>query len=77
MGLNLGKLVTGGMSLPKLLSRPRLRVLDPGEDKRYHDLDEQADRILAKLHREGEGSLTAKERRLLEAYSRRVRQKRR
>lgn len=55
--------------------KPKLRVHDP--EQQYRDLDEQADRILEKVHREGEASLTAKERRILEDYSRRMRQKRR
>jgi hypothetical protein len=50
-------------------------VHDP--DAGYAELDEEADRLLEKVHREGEESLTKKERRLLEAYSRRMRQKRR
>ena len=40
-------------------------------------LDAQADRVLEKLHREGERSLTAHERRVLEQYSRRMRERRR
>jgi hypothetical protein len=43
----------------------------------YEDLDAEADRVLAKLGAEGEASLTPSERRTLEAYSRRMRQKRR
>lgn len=39
-------------------------------------LDAEADRILEKLHREGQDSLTRKERRILEDYSRRMRQRR-
>jgi hypothetical protein len=53
--------------------RPQLRVLDPDLDE--NDLDEEGDRLLIKVHREGEASLTAKERRILEEYSRRMRQK--
>ncbi len=54
---------------------PSLKVHDP--EAYYRDLYAEADRILDKLHREGEGSLTAKERRILEDYSRHMRQKHR
>jgi hypothetical protein len=43
----------------------------------YEDLDAEADRLLAKVSSQGEASLTPDERRTLEAYSRRMRQKRR
>ncbi len=36
----------------------------------------EADRLLEKIHREGQSSLTAKEQKFLENYSRRVREKR-
>jgi len=83
-GWNLGRLP--GMSrIGKLLaapqrwfqSRPGLRIHDPEPDPEpdYDNLETEGDRILAKLHREGEGSLSAKERRILEDYSRRMRQK--
>ncbi len=55
--------------------RPDLKVHRPSEY--YRDLDEQADRLLEKVHREGESSLSPKERRILEDYSRRMRQKHR
>ncbi len=55
--------------------RPRLKVHDP--DTRHQILDEQADAVLEKLHREGQESLTTRERRILEEYSRRMQQKRR
>jgi membrane associated rhomboid family serine protease len=66
--------------------RPRIRVHDP--DHAHEDLGEgsddfaddkmtaAADEVLAKLHREGEASLTRRERRLLENYSRHLRQRR-
>jgi len=53
--------------------RPSLKVHDP--EQYYEDLDVEADRILDKLHREGEASLTPQEKRTLEDYSRRMRQK--
>ena len=64
-----------------LRPRPKLQVHSPAEDdfddNEYRDLDEQADRILAKVGAQGESSLSAKERRILEDYSRRMRQKHR
>lgn len=63
-------------------SRPNLRVhtpaaSEPEDEEEYQDLDEEADRILAKVGSHGEASLTAAERRVLEDYSRRMRQKHR
>lgn len=55
--------------------KPRLRVHDPGEED--SEDDDEADQLLIKVNREGIESLTAKERRILEAYSRRMRQKHR
>lgn len=57
------------------LSRPRLKVLSPPPDNVYSNKDAEADRVLEKLHTQGEGSLTPAERRVLEDYSRRMRQK--
>lgn len=56
-------------------ARGKLKIHQP--DKRSSKLDGQADRILEKIHREGEESLSAKERRILEDYSRQMRQKQR
>ncbi len=53
--------------------KPPLRVHDP--EHYYEDLDAQADRLLQKVHDHGQESLTAQERRILEDYSRRTRQK--
>lgn len=55
-------------------NRPRLRV-HTAEDE-TSDLNAEGDRILDKLLREGEQSLTWRERRALEKYSRRMREKR-
>jgi hypothetical protein len=55
--------------------RPPLKVHDP--ERFYQDRDAEADRALEKLHTQGEASLTAKERQILEDYSRRMRQKHR
>lgn len=54
--------------------KPKLRVVrDEGPDK----LDQEGDRILDKIHQFGQESLTARERRTLEKYSRRVNERRR
>jgi hypothetical protein len=74
-GWNFGRLLPGGFSLRWLKPRPRLRVHDEGSEDRFRDQEERANQILDKLHREGEASLTSKERRILEEYSRRMRQK--
>jgi membrane associated rhomboid family serine protease len=62
--------------------RPQLKVYsrdadDEDDDAVYVELERQADKILAKLHREGEASLSKQERQLLEKYSRIMRQKHR
>ena len=56
-----------------LKRRPKLRVHSPGEQ--YRQLDQDADSVLDKLHNQGEESLSPSERRILEDYSRRMRQK--
>ena len=53
--------------------RPPLKVHDP--ERYYEDLDAEADRLLDKVAREGLSSLNDQERRVLEDYSRRTRQK--
>jgi hypothetical protein len=56
-------------------SKPKLKVHQPEE--RLTVLDEQADAVLDKLHREGIESLSPRERKILEEYSRRMQQKHR
>ncbi len=53
--------------------RPALKVHTP--EVEYEDLDAEADRLLEKVHEQGEGSLTPREKKILEDYSRRLRQK--
>jgi len=53
--------------------RPSLKVHDP--EHYYEDLDAQAEQLLEKVNVEGLSALTDKERRILEDYSRRMRQK--
>ncbi|MFO0869413.1 MAG: rhomboid family intramembrane serine protease [Pirellulales bacterium] len=74
---------------PSDRSSSRPRPGDDGEELRIYRpdptsdgegetaLDAQADAILAKLHQQGDASLTPAEREILEAYSRRLRQRRR
>jgi membrane associated rhomboid family serine protease len=55
------------------LRKPKLKIHDP--EPTYENLDAEADRVLAKINEHGEASLTPAERRVLEDYSRRMRQK--
>jgi membrane associated rhomboid family serine protease len=73
-GWNLGRF-TPQFALPSrwLRKHPRLKVHNPDEGPEA--LDDEADRILDKVSREGIQSLTSRERRVLEDYSRRMRQK--
>jgi len=73
---NFGRLVEGRFSMPRFRRRPKLRLHDPEQDT-TPDLNEEVDRILAKIHRQGEESLTRKERRTLETASRQYQKKRR
>lgn len=55
-------------------SSPKLRVHDP--EAADNQLKEQADSILAKINEQGEESLTARERKILNKYSQRLRKNR-
>lgn len=57
-----------------LRSGPKLKVHHP--DQSFAELQEQADPILEKIAQQGEASLTAKERKILNEYSRQVRDRR-
>ena len=77
-GIQLGKFIPSKLALPKwsLRSRPKLRIHTEEEDfDPYNDSDEEAERILEKVNQSGMESLTEAERKKLEAYSRRMRQK--
>ena len=54
--------------------RPKLRVHSPSEVS-YDELDDEADAILAKVSRTGRESLSDRERKILDEYSRRMQQK--
>lgn len=67
--LNLGRLIPARLSDLKPPSfRPKLRIHDP--ETKGRDLAREVDAILEKISREGEGSLTRKERKTLEEASR-------
>ena len=74
---NLGRLLPSRVPRVRSMfrSKPNLKVHNP--EDHYRNLDDQADHLLDKVHREGETSLTEKERQILEDYSRRMRQKHR
>jgi membrane associated rhomboid family serine protease len=77
-GWNLGRLLPasrgGRWSLSSFKMRPKLRVHDP--DEHEADLNTQVDQILEKISREGEASLTKKERKTLEEASKRYQRRR-
>jgi membrane associated rhomboid family serine protease len=56
-------------------SKPRLRIRTPDEEPPHPDLNAEVDRILEKISREGEASLTSKERQTLEQASREYQRK--
>jgi hypothetical protein len=57
--------------------RPKLRVHTPeDETDKPGNLSEEVDRILEKISREGEASLTRQERRILETASRQYQKRR-
>ncbi len=73
-GWNLTQLTSALPRMPKLGRRPKLRIHEP-DDEPETDLREQVDQILEKIYREGEASLTAKERKTLEMASRQYQRK--
>ena len=73
-GWNLGRIVPRRLSWGMLKRGPKLRVHEPPQ--REEDLGRQVDRILEKISREGEASLTRVERQTLEEASRRYQQRR-
>lgn len=78
-GWNLGRLTPNlgrlGSGVPRVKRRPKLKIHDPDRDDGSSKKDDEADRILEKVNREGMDSLSSKERRILEDYSRRMRKK--
>jgi membrane associated rhomboid family serine protease len=66
---NLTRLTAGRIAWPSFRRKPHLRIHKP-EDTPHPDLNAEVDRLLEKIYREGEASLTAKERKTLETASR-------
>lgn len=71
---NLGKWLPSGGGRFRFRWRPHLKLHNPVDQEKT--LSQQVDRILQKLHNEGEASLTRKERSTLEEASRRYQQRR-
>jgi membrane associated rhomboid family serine protease len=74
---NLGRFFGNIFRMPKFPSRPKFRVHNPDEQSETPDLNAEVDRILEKISREGEGSLTRKERRTLETASKQYQNRKR
>jgi membrane associated rhomboid family serine protease len=76
-GWNLTRLTEGFPSRLKspFRSKPRLRVHTPDDEPPPSDLGAEVDKILEKIYREGEASLTPKERKTLEKASREYQRK--
>ncbi len=72
---SLGSWFGGRVRMPSFSGRPRLKVHDPTEDEEA--MTQEVDAILQKIQTQGQESLTAKEKRLLERASRRYQQKHR
>lgn len=76
-GINLGMVGGGWSKLSGLFkSKPKLRVHKTADEQPASRDEVEADRLLDKIYREGQASLSTKEQEFLEQYSRRVRQKR-
>lgn len=73
LGWNFGRLLPDRKVVPRIRRGPKLRVHDP--DQRASTLDDEADAILEKVHQQGAESLSRREKRILEDYSRRMRRK--
>lgn len=75
-GWNLTQLTAGRFALPTFRRKPRLRVHTPEpESESQTDLAAEVDHILEKIYRDGEASLSAKERKTLETASREYQRK--
>jgi hypothetical protein len=73
-GVCLSDFFRGGISLPRF-GKPKLRIHRQGTPTKSWQLDRRADEILAKVHKHGADSITEEERKILDDYSRRLRQK--
>ena len=68
---NFSRLDFSGLSM--FSSKPKLRVHNPGSSARDEKLKAQADKILEKISEQGEESLSSKERKILNKYSKKLR----
>jgi membrane associated rhomboid family serine protease len=77
-GWSFSRFGIGGLRWPRSPFRPKpsLRVHHPDDEPPPSDLSAEVDRILEKIYREGEASLTPKERSTLEAASRKYQDRR-
>ena len=74
---NLTRISENWFSTSWFKRRPKLRVHNPqGESPPNDDLADRVDKILEKIHLQGEDSLTAKERRMLKSASRQYQKRR-
>ncbi len=73
---NLGRFYERWFSWLKISRRPRLRIHRPDEEEPDDKLSAQVDEILEKIHREGESSLSRKERRILQNASKKYQNRR-
>jgi membrane associated rhomboid family serine protease len=73
---NLGNIVRPAVLWIKNRSRPPLKVFKPDDGPDEQLSEDEVDRILKKIHREGESSLTAKERRMMDRAAREYRRRR-
>jgi membrane associated rhomboid family serine protease len=74
LGWNLTRLTADRVAWPTFRRKPHLRIHTP-EEEPQPDLSVEVDHILEKIYREGEASLTAKERKTLETASREYQRK--
>jgi membrane associated rhomboid family serine protease len=74
---NFGRLYQSAANWLKTRSRPSLKVFKPEDASDGPVDDDEVDRVLAKLKREGKESLTRKERNILESASRAYQRRRR
>jgi hypothetical protein len=75
---NFGNMLRGRFSWLRLRGRPSLRIHTPQDKPEDKDAipEAEVDRILEKIHSQGESSLTRKERRILESASREYQKRR-
>jgi membrane associated rhomboid family serine protease len=75
-GVRLSRWVPSNLKMPKLGSRPPLRVHAPGEEDDEDATEAAVDDILRKIREHGQDSLTRQERRILEQASREYQKRR-